>query len=126
LRRDYRWRALRGFSDGVLLARKGYRVLLTDRANFPSDTMSSHVVQPLAAAAVSRWGLLDRLVATSCPAIETYAYDFGPFTLQGAPGTKDAPVAYCARRIILNKILVDAASDSGPENRALPELALLC
>ena len=40
----------------MLLARKGYRVLLVDRATFPSDTVSTHVVQPLAAAALGALG----------------------------------------------------------------------
>ena len=44
----------------MLLARKGYRILMIDQAMFPSDTLSTHVVQPLAVAALSRWGLLDR------------------------------------------------------------------
>ena len=56
-----------GSPTAMLLARKGYRVLLVDRAIFPSDTLSTHVVQPPAVAALSRWGLLDRLVSTRCP-----------------------------------------------------------
>jgi 2-polyprenyl-6-methoxyphenol hydroxylase-like FAD-dependent oxidoreductase len=70
-----------GASTALLLGRQGYRVLLVDRSSFPSDTISTHVVHPKPAAALSRWGLLDRLVATECPAIMTYAYDFGPFTI---------------------------------------------
>lgn len=101
----------------MLLARKGYRVLMVDRATFPSDTLSTHVVQPLGVAALSRWGLLDSLVATGPPAIDTYAFDFGPFTIAGAPGTKDAPVAYCPRRTVLDKLLVDAAAEAGGEIR---------
>ena len=72
-----------GSPTAMLLARKGYRVLVVDRATFPSDTVSSHVVHPLGAAALARWGLLDRLTATGCPPIHTYAFDFGPFTLSG-------------------------------------------
>src|SRR5690348_10479490 len=106
-----------GSPTAMLLARHGYRVLLVDRASFPSDTMSTHVVQPLAAAALSRWGLLERLISTGCPPIDTYAYDFGPFTLQGCPGTKEAPLAYCPRRTILDKMLIDAASEAGAEVR---------
>ena len=37
-----------GSPTAMLLARKGYRVLVVDRATFPSDTVSTHVVQPLA------------------------------------------------------------------------------
>jgi 2-polyprenyl-6-methoxyphenol hydroxylase-like FAD-dependent oxidoreductase len=101
----------------MLLARKGYRVLLVDRATFPSDTVSTHVLHPGAVAALQRWGLAERLAATGCPAIHTYAFDFGPFTIAGSPGTKDSPVAYCPRRTVLDKLLVDAAVLAGAQLR---------
>jgi 2-polyprenyl-6-methoxyphenol hydroxylase-like FAD-dependent oxidoreductase len=101
----------------MLLARKGYDILVVDRATFPSDTISTHVVHPLAIEALRRWGLLDTLTATGCPPIHTYRFDFGPVTIEGSPGTDDSPVAYCPRRIVLDKILVDAAADAGAEVR---------
>jgi 2-polyprenyl-6-methoxyphenol hydroxylase-like FAD-dependent oxidoreductase len=106
-----------GAPTGMLLARRGYRVLIVDRATFPSDTISTHVVHPLGVAALARWGVLDRLTATGCPPIHTYAFDFGPFTLSGSPGTDDAPIGLCPRRTILDKLLVDAAIESGAEVR---------
>ena len=83
-----------GSPTAMLLARKGYRVLAVDRASFPSDTVSTHILHPLGVAAVSRWGLLDRLIASGCPPIHTYAFDFGPFTIAGAPGTDQHPLAF--------------------------------
>ena len=106
-----------GSPTAMLLARKGYRVLAVDRASFPSDTVSTHLVHPRAVNALSRWGLLDRLVATGCPPIHTYSFEFGAFTIAGAPGTDKDPVAYCPRRTILDKLLVDAAAKSGAEIR---------
>jgi 2-polyprenyl-6-methoxyphenol hydroxylase-like FAD-dependent oxidoreductase len=106
-----------GAPTAMLLARRGYRVLAVDRATFPSDTVSTHILHPLGVAALSRWGLLERLTATGCPPIHTYSYDFGPFTIAGAPGTPEAPVGYCPRRTILDKLLVDAAAESGVEIR---------
>ena len=53
-----------GASTAMLLARKGYRVLAVDRATFPSDTVSTHLIHPPGLAAMKRWGLYDRLVAT--------------------------------------------------------------
>jgi flavin-dependent dehydrogenase len=44
-----------GASTAMLLARKGYRVLVIDRASFPSDTVSTHVLHPLGAAVLRRW-----------------------------------------------------------------------
>jgi 2-polyprenyl-6-methoxyphenol hydroxylase-like FAD-dependent oxidoreductase len=106
-----------GSPVAMLLARKGHRVLLVDKAGFPSDTISTHMIHPPGVAALKRWGLLERLVATGCPPIHTYAFNFGPFTISGAPGTPDAPVGYAPRRTVLDKLLVDAASDAGVEVR---------
>jgi flavin-dependent dehydrogenase len=106
-----------GSPTAMLLARKGYRVLLLDRARFPSDTLSTHVMQPLGVATLARWGLLDRLIATGCPPIHTYTFDFGPVTIAGSPGTHDASVAYCPRRTVLDKLLVEAAAEAGADVR---------
>jgi 2-polyprenyl-6-methoxyphenol hydroxylase-like FAD-dependent oxidoreductase len=106
-----------GSPTAMLLARKGYKVLVVDRATFPSDTISTHLIHPPGVAALRRWGLLDQVVATGCPPIDTYAFDFGPITITGAPGTEDSPVAYAPRRTVLDKLLVDAASKAGAEVR---------
>src|SRR6185312_14240724 len=92
-----------GSPTAMLLARKGHRVLLVDRATFPSDTVSTHTLHPRAVGALDRWGLLDRLVATRCPPIHTYVFDFGPFAISGEPGTSEIPLAYCPRRTVLDK-----------------------
>lgn len=106
-----------GSPTAMLLARLGHEVLLLDRATFPSDTVSTHLIHPPGVAALRRWGLLDRLVATGCPPVHTYAFDFGPFVLAGNPGIDEAPVAYAPRRAVLDKLLVDAASEAGVEAR---------
>ena len=106
-----------GSPTAMLLARKGYKVLLVDKASFPSDTISTHLVHPPGVAALRRWGLLDRVLATNCLPIDTYRFDFGPFAITGAPGTPESPVAYGPRRTVLDKILVDAAAESGVEVR---------
>ena len=66
---------------------------------------------------LERWGLLDTVLATGIPPIDTYAFDFGPFTISGAPGTDETPCAYAPRRTVLDKLLVDAAADAGAEVR---------
>jgi 2-polyprenyl-6-methoxyphenol hydroxylase-like FAD-dependent oxidoreductase len=101
----------------MLLARQGYRTLLVDRATFPSDTVSTHVIHPPGAAALQRWGLLDQVTATGCPPVGRYSFDFGPLTLAGAPGTAESPYAYAPRRTLLDKILLDAAAAAGAEVR---------
>ncbi len=107
-----------GSPTAMLLARAGYRVLLVDRATFPSDTVSTHFVHAPGVAALKRWGLLDRLAASGCPARHKYTYDFGPFAISGSPQPVDGvSVGYGPRRTVLDKLLLDAAGDAGAEIR---------
>jgi 2-polyprenyl-6-methoxyphenol hydroxylase-like FAD-dependent oxidoreductase len=107
-----------GSPTAMLLARQGHRVLLVDKATFPSDTMSTHLVHPPGVAALERWGLLERLEATGCPAVERYSFDFGPITIAGNPRPIDGIArAYGPRRTVLDKLLIDAAAEAGAEVR---------
>jgi 2-polyprenyl-6-methoxyphenol hydroxylase-like FAD-dependent oxidoreductase len=102
----------------MLLARKGYRVLAVDRATFPSDTLSTHVVHAPGIAALQRWGLLDAVVSTGCPPINGYSFDFGPFAIEGTSRPVDGiRTAYAPRRTVLDQILVDGAAAAGVEVR---------
>jgi 2-polyprenyl-6-methoxyphenol hydroxylase-like FAD-dependent oxidoreductase len=107
-----------GSPTAMLLARKGYRVLLVDKATFPSDTISTHLVHPPGIAALKRWGLLEQLAATGCPPVQTYTFDFGPFVICGSPRPIDGvSTAYGPRRIVLDALLVHAAVEAGAEFR---------
>jgi len=105
-----------GASLGMLLARRGRRVLVLDRARFPSDTISTHFLWPRTTAALARWGLLDALAATGCPPIETVTMHAGPVSLRGQPEAADGmSVMYCPRRSVLDKLLADAARAADAE-----------
>ncbi|MEV8531778.1 NAD(P)/FAD-dependent oxidoreductase [Streptomyces sp. NPDC051211] len=106
-----------GSPTAMLLARLGYRVLLVDRATFPSDTISTHLIHPPGLAALDRWDLLERVTGTGCPAIDTYVFDLGPFSIAGSPAGEGFDVSYAPRRTVLDKILVDAAAEAGAEVR---------
>src|SRR3954447_15642734 len=96
-----------GSPTAMLLARQGYRVLLTDRATFPSDTISTHFIRPPGLAALARWGLLDRVAATNCPSITTVRFDVGPFALAGTPPPmNEIAEALAPRCTLLDKLLV--------------------
>src|SRR5688572_12481936 len=86
-----------GSPVAMLLTGKGYKVLAVDKAMFPSDTISTHLIHPPGVAALKKWGLLDRVIATGCPPIATYLFDFGRFAISGAPGVGDSLVAYAPR-----------------------------
>ncbi|MBI5287986.1 MAG: NAD(P)/FAD-dependent oxidoreductase [Chloroflexi bacterium] len=100
----------------MLLAKQGHRVLIVDRATFPSDIMSTHYVQPEGVKRLQDWGLYDRVMASNCPPIPSIT-----FTLAGVPFVppKDPalPDAICPRRTVLDKILVDGAREAGAEVR---------
>lgn len=107
-----------GSPTAMLLARKGYRVLLVDKATFPSETISANYIHQPGVAKLKSWGLLDRVIASNCPPITRYKMDFGSFAIDSpAPTTDGVAEAYCPRRIVLDKILVDAAVEAGAELR---------
>ena len=113
-----------GSPTAMLLARQGYRVLLVDRASFPSDTMSTHYIHQPGVAQLKRWGLLERVIISNCPPIRQIYFEIGPFesghhfTLTGAaPPAGDVAEAYCPRRRVLDMVLVDAAVAAGAELR---------
>jgi flavin-dependent dehydrogenase len=107
-----------GSPTAMLLARKGYRVLVVDRATFPSDTLSTHAVKYAATASLHRWGLLERVMATNCPPITRGTLDLGPFALSGSAPPLDGIGHACApRRYLLDAILAEAAVAAGAELR---------
>ncbi len=103
----------------MLLARRGRRVLVVDRATFPSDTVSTHILWPHGAELMAEWGLLDRLAATGLPPIcRRMSFDVGPFALHGTmPDANDGRGGYCPRRTVLDHLLVQAAAEAGVEVR---------
>jgi len=107
-----------GSPTAMLLARKGHRVLLVDRASFPSDTLSTHYIHQPGVARLRDWGLLDRVIASGSPAQRWTTLDVGPFALSApvAPAG-DVADAYAPRRTVLDSILLDAAAEAGAEVR---------
>ena len=108
-----------GSPTAMLLARQGFRVLLVDRARFPSDTISTHILWPHGAEILARWGLLDVLAATGAPPICRHmTFDVGSFALRGViPDANDGRGGFCPRRTVLDRLLATAAADAGAEVR---------
>jgi flavin-dependent dehydrogenase len=116
-----------GSPTAMLLAQKGYNVLLVDKASFPSDTISTHMMWPPGASRLKRWGLLDKVADTNCPLLNKLSFDVGPFALKGSlPPFEGVSDCYAPRRTVLDKILIDAAGEAGVEvreNCAVEEVA---
>jgi len=108
-----------GASTAMLLARKGHRVLLVDRAVFPSDIPHGHLIHRGGPARLASWGLLQRVIETGCPAITAMSSDVGEFSLAADDLAVDGvPIAVGPRRMALDRVLVDAAVEAGVELRA--------
>src|SRR6188472_3474153 len=107
-----------GAPTAMLLARKGYRVLLVERARIPSDTMRNHFIQQGGIGQLQRWGLLERLAGTGCPPIRSHTIDFGDFPLTIPVETADGIAGdYGPRRYILDGLLATAAGEAGADVR---------
>ncbi|MFE6757904.1 FAD-dependent oxidoreductase [Streptomyces sp. NPDC057684] len=107
-----------GAPTALLLARSGHRILLLERAAFPRDTLSTHFIHQPGIAALARWGLLDQLRATGCPALHHGVYNVAGISLAGcANGIEGQRAAYAPRRHILDTLLAHAAAEAGAELR---------
>jgi 2-polyprenyl-6-methoxyphenol hydroxylase-like FAD-dependent oxidoreductase len=108
-----------GSPTAMLLARKGWRALLLDKASFPSDTMSTHFIHPPGVARLERWGLLDRVRDAGTPPINKMTLGIGGAVMEQQPVAADGTPAsaLCPRRTVLDKLLVDAAIEAGAELR---------
>src|SRR2546428_13948792 len=101
-----------GAPTAMLLARKGYRVLLVDRDSFPSDIMSTHYIHLPGQVRLQRWGLLEKIIESEPPCIRarTFHYNGTAFQPPHPPlPERLTPETSCPLRTFLDKILSDAA-----------------
>ncbi len=101
----------------MLLARHGMRVLLVDRASFPADIPHGHFIHRRGPRRLREWGLLGK-VAARTPAITDMLMEAGDFPLVARNLVEDDMAwGYGPRRTTLDKILIDAAGESGADVR---------
>jgi flavin-dependent dehydrogenase len=104
-----------GAPTAMLLARAGARVLLVDRARFPSDTISGHGIKQTGVAYLKRWGLLEAVLATGCPPVYNLSIGIGDHLLP-PPDFGPDPLPFIGpRRSLLDLTLVEAAAEAGAD-----------
>ena len=108
-----------GSALALRLANAGLKVLLIDRARFPSDTMSGHYIHPTGVACLRRMGLYDAVARLGAPVQRAVTVDFGPVALRAVPApAPDGTVEGIApRRYRFDAMLAAAAVDAGAELR---------
>ena len=120
-----------GSPTAMLLARKGFRVLVVDRATFPSDVISTHFLWPHGASYLNRWGLLDEVLEVTPSNTSIKLVNDGISITGRVPldllhqnfrtlhGNSEGVVDkyFGVRRRVLDKVLVDGAARAGVEVR---------
>ena len=103
-----------GAATAMLLADAGHDVLVVDRASFPSDTVSTHVIARTGMVQLNRWGLLGALHDSGAPRVTTVEIDAGDDVLvRTIKDRYGVDHLLAPRRIILDDLLQDAARRSG-------------
>ena len=102
-----------GASTSLLLARKGYRVLLVDRSSFPSGVLSTSYVKAAGVALLDRWGVLDRVLACGAPPLHTVTHRARGVEVNGQ--ITGGRFGLAPPRIALDHVLVEAARHAGAE-----------
>ncbi len=105
-----------GAATALLLARAGHDVVVLDRASFPSDTLSTHLIARSGVVQLHRWGLLDAVRDSGAPAIRSVTFN-APDGSMTRPVKERAGVDHVVapRRHILDPIVADAAAAAGAD-----------
>lgn len=102
----------------TLLARRGMRVCVLDKARFPSETPSTHVIQPCGVSALERMGTLDSVLAAGAVPIDRLTLVNEDVRVDGRLDRTVFPrPGLCVRRVTLDGLLVEAAARAGAEIR---------
>ncbi len=103
----------------ALLARRGVRVALVERATFPRDTLSSHLFAADALAFLDRLGVTEQLRATGAPFVGRGDMRVGDlrWVLDWPQRPGDIGGVASIRRFLLDPILAGAAEEAGAELR---------
>ena len=106
-----------GASLAVNLARAGLQVCLFDRAEFPSDTLSTHGIQPSGVQALERLGVRAQVEATTTPITKAnIALGTSHVSVGDIPALVGAPMLN-VRRVTLDQLLVTRAASVGADVR---------
>jgi 2-polyprenyl-6-methoxyphenol hydroxylase-like FAD-dependent oxidoreductase len=100
-----------GSALAALLGKHGQRVLLLDKAHFPSDTLSTHFFRDHALGVFDRIGVLDEVKSAAPPLTTVWNYIDG-HVISEPVHTTDENLHYymCVRRITLDWILAQGVS----------------
>jgi flavin-dependent dehydrogenase len=107
-----------GASTAIALARAGRSVIAVDRARFPADTLSTHLLFAGGVAELQALGALERVEAVGAPRLPVATMTAGGMTVRAGYTPVDGiDYGMCVRRSGLDAALVDTARAAGADVR---------
>ena len=103
-----------GASLAIRLAQQGRQVLVVDRDEFPSDTISTHFLAFTAVESLRRLGVLDRILDAGFRPVHRHRAWIDDIAIEvpaGPPGS----YSIAPKRVVLDHILVQRARELGAE-----------
>jgi flavin-dependent dehydrogenase len=92
--------------------------MAVDRSDYACDTLSTHALMRGGVLQLLRWGVLRDVVAAGTPPVREAVFHYGNDEVTVPIGPKyGVDALYAPRRILLDRLLVDAARASGAEIR---------
>ena len=101
-----------GGSLALLLAQQGRKVLVADRDEFPSDTMSTHFMNLAAVGSLKRLGVLEDILAAGFRRVTRHRSWIGDCCFEG-PAGPPGTFSLCPRRVVLDSVVMDHAVKAG-------------
>lgn len=101
-----------GASLALLLAQRGHRVMLIDRDEFPSDTISTHYLSPMAVSLVRKLGVLEDVEAAGFRRLTRSRTWVSDCLLEG-PMAPNGGYALAPRRDAFDSILIEHSTRHG-------------
>ena len=120
-----------GSPTAMLLARRGFKVLLVDKQIFPRDTNSTHFIWPRGVSYLKRWGLVEKFRG-KVPQCREMEINIEGISLVGSVPVADLEKRFQSlhgdaenvagfymgpRRYFLDAILIEAAQEAGAHVR---------
>jgi len=65
-----------GAATAMLMVRQGLKVLLVDRGQYGTDTMSTHALMRGAVVQLHSWGVLPHVIAAGTPAVRSTVFHY--------------------------------------------------
>ena len=104
-----------GAPTAMLLARYGHDVVVVDRAEFPSDTLSTHAIARGGVVQLQRWGILERLLESGVPQLRRADFHVdGEIITRAVKDRYGVDFVVAPRRHVLDPLLQEAATAPAP------------